>query len=185
MSRIVNKLISKVLTKFPTLLEKLVDKSISKDSENNPSVESLAIEDELKKGIPWSPMTKPLSECRVAIITTAGVHLKTDKPFDMENSDGDSSFRVIPSSSKQSDLKITHDYYDHSDADKDINLVFPIDRLRELEESGDIGSISKNHFGFMGHIMGGLVSELINNSSEQILKMLIDDDVDCVLLVPG
>lgn len=185
MNRFFNKLMAKLFTKFPTLLEKLVDKSFSKDSESNPSVESIAIEAELKMGIPWTALTKPLKECRIAIITTAGVHLKTDKPFDMENSDGDASFRVIPSDTIKNDLKITHDYYDHSDADIDINLVFPIERLLELVKSGEVGSVSKNHFGFMGHIMGGLVSELINKSSEHVLKILVDDNVDCVLLVPG
>ncbi len=185
MRRFFTKILAKIFTRFPSLLERLVDKSMVSGDKKGNTIESLIVEDEVKRGLVLTPLLKPLKECRVAIITTAGVHLKTDKPFDMKNSDGDASFRVVPSASIKSELMITHDYYDHSDADKDINLVFPIDRLRELEESGEIGSVSENDFGFMGHIMGKLVGELIDKSSEQILQMLIDDNVDCVLLVPG
>ncbi len=83
--------------------------------------------------IPWTPISKSLSECKIALLTTGGVHLKDDLPFNMEDKDGDPSFRRIPSSIDPSDLTITHDYYNHSDADKDINLVFPIEILRNLQ----------------------------------------------------
>ncbi len=60
--------------------------------------------------IPWTPLSKPISECKIALITTGGVHLKNDLPFNMEDKDGDSSFRRIPSSIDPRDLTITHDY---------------------------------------------------------------------------
>lgn len=117
MSRFKNRLMAKALTRFRWLFERAVARI-------GPYLDPGAI--------PWAPMTKRLSECRVAIVTTAGVHLKGEPPFDMFDKDGDHSFRAIPLSAPTDALKITHDYYDHTDAEKDINIVFPIDRLKGL-----------------------------------------------------
>src|SRR5262245_5257197 len=67
--------------------------------------------------VPWTPLHRPLPVCRAAIITTGGVHRKTDRPFDMTNPDGDPSFREVPATAAATELTITHDYYDHRDAD--------------------------------------------------------------------
>ena len=75
--------------------------------------------------IPWTPFRKPLSETTVVLITTGGVHLRTDRPFKMNS---DSSFRVIPKDVQPNDLAISHRAYDRTDALRDINLVFPIER---------------------------------------------------------
>ena len=74
---------------------------------------------------PWTPLAKPVSECKVALVTTGGVHLRTQAPFDMENPDGDPTFREIPGAAARDVLTITHDYYDHRGADADLNVVFP------------------------------------------------------------
>ena len=79
--------------------------------------------------VPWTPLHKPLSECKFSLVTTGGIHLKTDEPFNMENPAGDSSFREIPADVNSDDLQITHKYYNHSDADKDPNLVLPFEIL--------------------------------------------------------
>jgi D-proline reductase (dithiol) PrdB len=121
----------------------------------------------------------------VALVTTAGVHHRDQPPFDMRNPDGDPSFRAIDGSHPVSDLMITHDYYDHRDADKDINIVFPIQRLRELEKEGVIGGIASTHYGFMGHILGEHVQTLVNRSAPQVARKLKEDGVDVVLLTPG
>jgi len=78
---------------------------------------------------PWTPFTKPVAQCRVALITTAGVHRTEDPPFSMEDKHGDPTYRLIPRDVSPRDLCITHDYYDHRNADKDLNIVFPLDRL--------------------------------------------------------
>jgi len=135
--------------------------------------------------IPWTPFTADLSKCKVALVTTAGVHMKSQEPFDMEDEEGDFSFREISGQSDVADLMITHKYYDHSDADRDINIVFPIERLKEMSKRGEIGGLSPRHYGFMGHIVGSKVELLINRTAPEIAKRLNDDGADIALLTPG
>ncbi len=95
--------------------------------------------------IPWTPLQRPIAEVTVALVTTGGVHLHADAPFDVQN---DASFRRIPRAATAADLCITHDKYDRRDATEDINLVFPLQRLRELETEGIIGRVAELHYGF-------------------------------------
>jgi len=135
--------------------------------------------------IPWTPVKKPLSESKIAVVTTAGVHHKDQIPFNMNDREGDPSFRVIDSRRPINDLMITHDYYDHGDADKDINIVFPIERLREFESEGHIANVADTHYGFMGHIDGSYINVLINRYAPEAARRLKEDNIDCVLLLPG
>ncbi|PYO55908.1 MAG: hypothetical protein DMD83_17200, partial [Candidatus Rokuibacteriota bacterium] len=86
--------------------------------------------------VPWARVTKPVKGSVVALVTTAGVHLESDPPFDMNDPEGDPSFREIPSDVDPRLLTITHNYYDHAAADRDINVVLPLGRLRELADEG-------------------------------------------------
>src|SRR5512145_3566983 len=103
---------------------------------------------------PWAPLRKDPCECAVALVTTAGVHQASDAPFDMDDRRGDPSFREIPSDVPGCRLVVTHDYYDHRDADRDVNVVFPVDRLREHAAGGEIGRVAPFHYSFMGHVTG-------------------------------
>ncbi|GAB6173257.1 hypothetical protein JCM15765_27350 [Paradesulfitobacterium aromaticivorans] len=94
------------------------------------------IVDNSKLEIPWKPLNKPLAECQLALVTTAGVHLAEQDPFDVNAKEGDPSYRVLPADSPLEDYRISHTHYDHSEADRDINCVFPITRIRELLEQG-------------------------------------------------
>jgi D-proline reductase (dithiol) PrdB len=107
-ARYKNRVIAKVVTQFPSLAKRLTD--------SYEAVESM--------DVPWTPVTKLLKNSKVAIVTTAGVHHRSQKPFDMQDAEGDSTFREIDVRKPVSDLMITHDYYDHTGADKDINIVF-------------------------------------------------------------
>jgi D-proline reductase (dithiol) PrdB len=100
-----------------------------------------------RKAVPYTPVEKPLNQLAVALVSSAGVHRRSDPPF---NLDGDERFYIIPGDVNSSDLMVTHGHYDHSDADRDINCVFPIDRLRELAAEGFIREVSNKHAGFMG-----------------------------------
>lgn len=135
--------------------------------------------------IPWAPLSKPLSQCRVALVTTAGVHHRNQEPFDMADGDGDPSFRAIDAARPLETLTITHDYYDHADADRDINVVFPIERLRELAAQGIIGGVSDVHIGFMGHIVGRHVRTLTERTAPEAAGILKGAGVDVVILTPG
>ena len=100
-----------------------------------------------RKAVPYTPLDRPLKELTIALVTTAGVHRRTDEPYSF---DGDERFYVFPGEVAAGDLMITHGHYDHADADRDINCVFPIERLRELAAEGEIGGVSNKHAGMMG-----------------------------------
>ncbi|MBI2882487.1 MAG: hypothetical protein HYY11_01030 [Candidatus Methylomirabilis oxyfera] len=137
------------------------------------------------EGIPWVPMRKPLRETVIALATTAGVHLKTQPPFDMDDPNGDASFRVIPSDVKAEAVVITHNYYDHSAADKDLNVVLPLDRLKELKTEGRIGGIAPFVYGFMGHIDGPHVDTLVKQTAPEVARRLMRDGAEAVVLTPA
>jgi D-proline reductase (dithiol) PrdB len=106
-----------------------------------------------RKCVPFTPYDKDLSRATVAIVTAAGVHRKDQEPFNIADELGDLTFRIIGENDQASDLMVTHHHYDHSDADRDINVVFPMDALRELAGEGFIGGIAREHVGFMGYTM--------------------------------
>jgi len=92
----------------------------------------------ISTGAPWTPLAKPLKECRLALVSSGGFYLKDQPPF-REN---DASIRIIPGDADPGDLRIYHHGYRDADADRDPNCVFPLERLRELEAEGAIGEVS-------------------------------------------
>jgi D-proline reductase (dithiol) PrdB len=167
--RLKNQIIAKIITRFPSLAKRFID-----------SYDPLKSTD-----IPWTPVTKALENATIALVTTAGVHHKDQKPFNMTDHDGDPSYRAIDIRQPLSSLMITHDYYDHADADEDINIVFPVERLKEFEKEGIIGRLASIHYSFMGHIIGPHINTLINTIAPEITLRLKKDKVDIVLLTPG
>ncbi len=141
--------------------------------------------DPVAGAVPWTPARVPLEYATVAVVTLAGVHLRSQPAFDMQNADGDASFRVIPGAVSAADLTITHDYYDHAAADQDVNVVFPLDRLRELAAAGRIGRVAPRHVGAMGHILHREERRLVAESAPAIARLLKEDGVDYVVLSPG
>ena len=102
----------------------------------------------------WRPLSKPLAECRVALVTSAGFVLPEQEPFDASFRGGDPSFREIPNDVAVRTLRESHrsKSFDHSGMRLDPNVAFPVDRLRELERGGHIGSVNRRHLSFMGSI---------------------------------
>lgn len=128
----------------------------------------------------WTPVTKPLSEMKVALVTGTGVHLRDDKRFNLSC---DSSFRIIPADTPTSSLTVSHGGYDNTDALSDINSMFPLDRLRELAEEGLIASVAPRHIGFMGG--GGDLKALANETGPAIADILKKDGVDAAVFTAG
>ena len=168
-NRFKNRMLSRAITRFPALAKRFVESYAPWESED----------------IPWTPLAKPLAECTVAMVTTAGVHHRDQKAFDMIDKDGDPSYRVLDLTRPFESLMITHDYYDHRDADKDINIVFPVERLREFQREGVIGRLANAHYGFMGHITGPHIMTLITRTAPEVARLLKRDGVDVALLTPG
>ena len=106
-----------------------------------------------RKCVPFTPFEGELSRSTVAIVSAGGVHLRAQEPFNIADELGDLTFRVIPFDADSSQLMVTHHHYDHADADRDINVVFPLDVLRDLKEEGFIGEVARKHVGYMGYTM--------------------------------
>jgi D-proline reductase (dithiol) PrdB len=138
--------------------------------------------------IPWTPLTKPLSECTVAILSSGGMALKDDVPFDQEGEHrnpwwGDTSFRLIPRDTTEEDIEIYHLHIDPSFAKKDLNCLLPLQRLSELVEAGEVGESALRHYATMGYTPQP--EALIEESVPKIIQNLVEDDVDIVILVPA
>jgi D-proline reductase (dithiol) PrdB len=120
----------------------------------------------------------PLAKRRVALITTAGLHLRSNLPFGV----GASDYRIIPTDTSANDLVMSHisTNFDRTGFQQDWNVVFPLDRLRELAEEKVIGSVADYHYSFMG-ATDPIRMEALARNLAQIMK---NDGVDAVLLVP-
>ncbi len=132
-----------------------------------------------RRCVPYTPLFKPLEKMKFSLISVAGLHLKSQEAY---NKEADETYRLIPADVKVEDLMFTHEHYDHTDADKDPNLMFPIDRLRELAEAGIIGGVASKHFG-MGYSMK--LKEVYANTIPAIAKEIERSNADGVILTAG
>ncbi|HZY65829.1 MAG TPA: glycine/sarcosine/betaine reductase selenoprotein B family protein [Rubrobacteraceae bacterium] len=128
----------------------------------------------------FSRPKKPLSTCRLALVTTGGVHLPDQARFDIDDPAGDCSYREIPTDAEN--LTWTHAYYRPDDV-SDLDAVFPLWTLRELEEEGCIGELNHRHFSFMGAIHDP--GPLVEQTAPEVAALLAEDEVDAVLLTPS
>jgi len=134
--------------------------------------------------VPWTPLEKPLRQCNVALVCSAGFVAPEQKPFDDSIRGGDTSFRDIPSDVDVPTLVESHrsKIFNHTGMREDPNLAFPIDRLRELQGSGRIGQMNHRHLSFMGSITAP--GRLRKRTAPEAVQRLLDDKVDIVILVP-
>jgi D-proline reductase (dithiol) PrdB len=134
--------------------------------------------------IPFARPRRPLREARVALLTTGGVYAPGQEPFDEEKKGGDSSFRVIPRDADVATLGIAHksDAFDQAGFRADRNLGFPLDRLREMEAEGTIGSLAPRAISFMGSISAP--GRLVKEAAPEAAALLVADGIDVALLVP-
>ena len=129
---------------------------------------------------PVTPIRRQLSQAKVALVTSAGLHLRDDQPFGR----GDSGFRLIPANANGKDVLMSHSSigYDHVPFYKDVNITFPIDRLKELQERGQVGSLSENHYSFMGAQRDP--SKILSDGAPEVAQRLLAEGVDAVILTP-
>lgn len=133
-----------------------------------------------RRCIPYTPRTRELAATTFALVTTAGVHLRSQEPFPL---DGDNSWREIPGDVASQDLMVTHEHFNHTHADHDINCVFPIDRLRELAAAGVIGGVAERHLGFMG--FSQRLKDLYDRAAPEMAKLIERSNADGVVLTAG
>lgn len=106
-----------------------------------------------RKCVPFTPFERELAKSNIAIVTAGGVHLRDQEPFNIADELGDLSYRIIPPDVEAEQLMVTHHHYDHADADADINVVFPVEVLRDLIAEGFVGGSARKHIGYMGYTM--------------------------------
>jgi D-proline reductase (dithiol) PrdB len=129
---------------------------------------------------PFARPAKPLAACRLAIVTTAGVHVRGDRLF----TPGDQTYRVIPSEAPAVDIVQSHTSigFDRVAIMRDINVSFPIDRLRELVARGELGGLGPSHYSFMGAQRE--VARIESQSGPEVARRLVADGVDAALITP-
>ena len=132
---------------------------------------------------PFTPLAKPLRHCRVSMLTSGGVSRSCAAPWN-PSARNDLRLDEVAADAPSNDFQIHDDYYDHRDADHDLNCVFPIDRLRELARERVIGSLAPRLWsGFMGRIYKR--SEGVEKAAPALAAELKKDEVDLFLLVPA
>ncbi len=129
---------------------------------------------------PFIRPKRPLSECRLALVTTGGVHLPDQARFDIDDPAGDCSYREIPAGATE--LTWTHSYH-RPDEGTDLDSVFPLWTVRELVEEGVVGDLAPRHFSFMGAIHDP--APLVEEFAPEVAGKLAEDGVDAVLLTPS
>ena len=136
----------------------------------------------VSEGVPWTPYRGKPSEQTFALVTSGGLYLKDGQPsFDTASIHGDPSIRKIPKTVRQQEIGIAHPHYDHSLAEQDINTIFPIQRLIELEKERVIGSLTDTHYSF-SYVNN--VVPLVTETVPHLISRLKTDGVDALLLVP-
>ncbi|MCA9981014.1 MAG: hypothetical protein KDD89_09275 [Anaerolineales bacterium] len=137
---------------------------------------------------PWTPLGKPLRDCKIALISTAAIALKTDTPFDQQGERdnpwwGDPTFRRLPASATAENATVYHLHINTDFAHENLNTVLPLASLHELAAQGFVGQVAETHYSFMGYILEP-EKELLSETTPAIIAGLQAEQVDGVVLVP-
>ena len=138
--------------------------------------------------IPWSPVTKPVSRSKVALLTTAGISMKDDRPFDMDferkhPTRGDPSWRRLRGDASSEQVEVNHLHIDTGYIERDLDVALPLRRLRELCDAGAVGAMAESHYSIMGY-QGSDTSQLESRSAPEIAAAMRNEGVDLALLAP-
>jgi len=132
------------------------------------------------ESIPWAPLTKPLHQSSFALVSTGGIYVEGQEPYDVDSEDGDYSFREIPRDTPQERIRVRHPSYDISGPLTDINCVLPLHRFRELKSEGVIGDLSPSSYSFMGLIRQP--EALMEETAPEVARRLKEAGVDAAFL---
>jgi D-proline reductase (dithiol) PrdB len=143
---------------------------------------------DFKGDIPWTPMAKPLNQTALALVTSAGISLQTDPPFDMEREKkeaiwGDRSYRVIPRRATEKDIEVNHLHINTNYIKQDINVILPLARMAELEQEKIIGRLAPTAYSFYGFQWEN--TDFLKEAIEPISKKMELEGVEAVLMTPA
>jgi D-proline reductase (dithiol) PrdB len=138
--------------------------------------------------VPFAPLAKPLGECTVALLSTAGIARHEDRPFDQDGERrnpwwGDPTFREIPLGTTERDVRLYHLHIDTGFAEADLDVVLPLRRLAELAAEGFVGRPAPTHYSMMGYILEP--KELVETTAPAIAARMQAENVDAAALVPA
>lgn len=145
-------------------------------------------EEDYQGYIPWTPMARPLSQTTIALVTSAGISLKTDRPFDMEREKkepvwGDRSYREIPRGATEKDIDVNHLHINTGYIKQDINVMLPLVRMAEFEKEKIIGRLAPTSYSFYGFQWKS--TDFLKEAIEPISKRMKMEQVDAVLMTPA
>ena len=145
-------------------------------------------DEDFKGAIPWTPLPGRLNEATVSLVTSAGISLKRDPPFDMEKEKreavwGDRSFREIPRETTEKESDVNHLHINTTYIKQDINVILPLQRMAEFEQEGVIGRLAPTAYSFYGFQWKD--NAFINEAIEPISRRMKEEGVEAVLLTPA
>ena len=145
-------------------------------------------DEDFKEYIPWTPMTKPVSQTTIALVTSAGISLKIDPPFDMDREKreaiwGDRSYRAIPRDTTEKDIEIKHLHINTNWIKQDINVILPLARMAEFEQERTIGCLAPTSYSFYGFQWQN--TDFLKEAIEPISEKMKLEGVEAVLLTPA
>jgi len=151
-------------------------------------IQSFIPDEDFKGAIPFQSLSKPLSDTKFALVTSAGISLKSDPPFDMEREKveptwGDRTFRAIPKSATGADINVNHLHINTTYIEEDINVILPLNRMEEFARENFIGELAPTSYSFYGFQWES--TEFIEKGIRPMTKKMKEEAVDAVLLTPA
>jgi len=143
---------------------------------------------EQPRPIPWAPLRRPLAQSTVALVSSAGIALNGDTPFDQERERrdpwwGDPTYRVVPHGTTAAEVRLYHMHIDTRFGEEDLDVVLPTHRLEELVREGSVGRSAPSHYSIMGYVLRPKVLE--EETAPAIAARMKEEGVDAAVLVPG
>ena len=138
--------------------------------------------------IPWTPLQKPVSETTFALMTSAGISMKADPPFDVEREKrepewGDPTSRRIPATACEADIDVNHLHVNTDYIKQDINVILPLTRFREFENDGIIGRLAPTSYSYYG-FQPSHPKQLLEETAPSVASQMLEEGVEAVLLTP-
>ena len=138
--------------------------------------------------IPWTPLKKPVSETTFALMTSAGISMKTDPPFDVEREKrepewGDPTSRKIPATAGTSDIDVNHLHVNTDYIKQDMNVILPLTRFKEFEKDGLIGRLAPTSYSYYG-FQPPYPKQLVEETAPAVAAQMLEEGVEAVLLTP-
>ncbi|HOO38842.1 MAG TPA: glycine/sarcosine/betaine reductase selenoprotein B family protein [Deltaproteobacteria bacterium] len=138
--------------------------------------------------IPWTPLKKPLAETTFSLMTSAGISLKGDEPFDMDREKreptwGDPTHREIPRDTSEADIEVNHLHINTGYILEDLNVMLPMRRFSEFEDEGIIERLARTCYSYYGYQLDS--AYLLEQTMPKVAARMRQEGVEAVLLTPA